>query len=112
MSEKTFEEGLIASLDLKPVDVPDPQSELRILETFCLTIDGYRGGTYSGDMLLAEADKVERGGLENASLDELREAAFIRQRQYRWTTDQGQTNEPLARKIRGLVSEIRRRLSE
>lgn len=111
MSEKTFERGLIASPNLNPADVPDPQSELENLETFCLTIDGYEGGRFSIEDLLEKAKRVERVGLENASLDELRIAAFIRQRELRWTTHGDElADAPLIAKIRRLVAEIRQRV--
>lgn len=111
MADNISQDGLIASRDLRLLDVPDSNSELEILEAFCLTIDGYQGEKYSIDDLLRAAERGERAGLENTTLDELRTAAFVRQRQYRWSTDQGQTNEPLARNIRELVGEIRRRVS-
>jgi hypothetical protein len=111
MTKITDGDGLIATGDLNLKNVPSPDSGRDTLEAFCLTIDGYQDGKYSIDELLREAERVERGGLENANLDDLRTAAFIRQREYRWSTDQGQENEPLLRKIRELVDEIRRRIS-
>lgn len=104
-------DNLISNEALTLADVPPPDAELVVLEEFCLTIDGYQGGRFSIDDLLVAAEKVERGGLENATLDELRSAAFIRQRAYRWSTDQGQADPPLARKIRDLIGEISRRVT-
>jgi hypothetical protein len=111
MTTDASQDRLIPSEDLCLANVPSPNSDLEILEAFCLTIDGYQGERFSIDDLLGVAKRVEGAGLENATLEELRTAAFIRQRQYRWSTDQGQTDEPLARKIRELVGEIRRRVS-
>ena len=93
-------------------NVPTDDAELEVLETFCLTTDGYQDGRYSIDELLREAQRIERGGLEAASLDELRSAAFIRQRELRWTTHGDDVADaPLIAKIRRLVAEIRRRVS-
>lgn len=103
---------MIAAKELSSANVPRDDAPFETFETFCLTFEGYRGERCSIDKLLREAEDVDRDGLETASLEELRAAAFIRQRQYRWSTDQGQADEPLARKIRGLVSEIRRRVSD
>lgn len=110
MQEDKGHARFIASRDLRSRDVPPPGANLEALEAFCLTLDGYEGGRYSIDDLMCEAEHVERDGLEIATLEELRAAAFVRQRQYRWSTDQGQADEPLARKIRVLVNEIRRRV--
>jgi hypothetical protein len=109
-NSKNSQEGLIASKELTSANVPPSDSELEVLETFCLTIDGYQGERYSIDDLLQDAERIERSGLETATLDELRLTAFIRQRQYRWNTDQGQEDPPLERKIREVVAEIRHRV--
>jgi hypothetical protein len=91
--------------------VPSQDATLEVLEQFCLTIDGYQGERFSIDDLLALAERVEQRGIEQATIDELRATAFIRQRQYRWSTEQGQQDPPLARKIRDLIDEIRRRVA-
>ncbi|MEP7316890.1 MAG: hypothetical protein ABI667_09360 [Sphingomicrobium sp.] len=111
MKKTSTQDGLIAYQNLSSANVPPDDAEMEVLEAFCLTVDGYQGERYSIDDLLHDAERIERGGLRRATLDELRGAAFIRQRQYRWSTDQGQTNEPLARKIHKIVIEIRRRVS-
>lgn len=88
-----------------------PGADLEVLEEFCLTVDGYQDGRFSIEQLLRQAERVERAGLENATLDELRTAAFIRQRELRWTTWGDEVADaPLIRSIRSLVGEIRRRV--
>lgn len=107
------DDNLIPTEALTLADVPPPDAQLEVLEEFCLTIDGYQGERFSIDFLLAEAQRVERLGLENATLDELRSAAFIRQRELRWTTYGDEVADaPLVRSIRGLVGEIRRRVQD
>lgn len=104
-------DNLIATEDLTVDDVPSPDADLEVLEEFCLTVDGYQGGRFTPDDLVAEAERVERSGLEHASLDELRSAAFVRQRELRWTSmDSGHVDERLVRAIRVLVGEIRCRV--
>lgn len=110
MENNNARDGLIPTKELSRVNVPRDDAKFEELETFCLTVDGYQDGR-SLDDLVREADRVERNGVETATLEELRAAAFIRQREHRWSTDQGQTDEPLVRQIRALVSEIRRRVS-
>jgi hypothetical protein len=90
--------------------VPPRDAPLEVLEQFCLTIDGYQGGRSSIEDLLAVAERVEQRGIEQATIEELRTTAFIRQREYRWSTDQGQENPHVAWKIRTTVAEIRSRL--
>ena len=112
MTKATDQETLIASEDLCLANVPPSDAELEVLEMFCLTIDGYQGERYSIDDLLREAERIEQSGLDDATLDELRSAAFIRQRELRWTTHGDDVAEaPLITKIRRLVAEIRRRVS-
>jgi hypothetical protein len=80
------------------------------LEEFCLTIDGYEAGRYTIDDLLEFASQVERSGWSNASLEDLRRTAFIRQRELRWAD--GSTEEVLevmVLRIRAIVDEIRAR---
>lgn len=104
---------LIATEDLTLDDVPSPIAERELLEEFCLTIDGYQSGRFRPDDLIAEAERIERSGLEQATLDELRIAAFTRQRELRWSSmDSGHYDERLVRSIRALVGEIRRRVEE
>jgi hypothetical protein len=105
-------DGLIESDKLNSANVPSEDAELEVVETFCLTVDGYQGERYSIDYLLREAERIEGSGLETAALDELRLAAFIRQRELRWTTcGDDVADAPLIAKIRRLVAEIRRRVS-
>jgi hypothetical protein len=104
------DDNLIATEDLRIRDVPLPDAELQVLEQFCLTVDAYEGERFSVDHLLRQAERLEARGLENATINELRTTAFIRQREYRWKTDQGQQEPQLARKIRETIREIRRRL--
>jgi hypothetical protein len=107
------EENLIPTESLTVAHLPSPDAKLELLEEFCLTIDGYQDGRYSIEQLLREAERVERAGLENATLDELRTAAFIRQRELRWTTHGDElADAPLVRSIRALVGEICRRVEE
>ena len=88
------------------------RAQLEALEAFCLTIDGYEDGTRSVDDLIAEAERIERDGLESATLDELRVIACIRQRELRWTTYGDEAADaPLIAKIRRAVAEIRRRVA-
>lgn len=104
---------LIPTNKLKLANVPPPDADREQLEQFCLTVDGYEGGRFTPDDLLADAERVERTGLEHASLDELRAAAFVRQRELRWSSmDSGHYDERLLRSIRALVGEIRRRVEE
>lgn len=106
-------DNLISSETLTLADVPPPDAELLVLEEFCLTIDGYQDGRLSMDDLIGLALRVERSALEDASLDDLRAAAFIRQRELRWTSmDFGHFDGRLVRSIRTLVDEIRRRVEE
>lgn len=110
-SSTVVEDNLIPTEVLTLAHVPPPDAKLELLEEFCLTIDGYQGERYSIEYLLLEAERVQRVGLENATMDELRIAAFIRQRELRWTTHGDEVADaPLIRKIRDLVREIRRRL--
>lgn len=104
------EDNLIRTEKLTLADVPAPDADLQVIEAFCLTFDGYDADRFSSDDLLSLAESVERQGLELVSLDDLRRTAFIRQREYRWSTDQGQEDPPLEAKIRDIVAEIRRRL--
>lgn len=107
------EDDLIPTGELTLEHVPSADADREALEKFCLTIDGYQGGRFTPDELIAEAERVERTGLEHASLDELRTAAFVRQRELRWTSmDSGHVDERLVRSIRALVGEIRRRIEE
>lgn len=111
-SFRPVEDGsLIPTEALTLAHVPRDDAELQVLEEFCLTVDGYEGERYSIDDLLALAERVERQGLETASLDDLRTAAFIRQRHLRWTTHgDDAADAPLVRKIRDTVAEIRKRM--
>lgn len=107
------DENLILTEALTLQDVPSPDAKVEVLEEFCLTVDGYQGGRFSIDELLREAGRVERAGVEQATLDELRAAAFIRQRELRWTTYGDEVaDEPLIRSIRRLVAEIHRRVAD
>jgi len=107
------DDNLIATQELTLADVPAPDADREAFEAFCLTIDGYHGGRFTPDDLLAKAERVERSGLEHASLDDLRSAAFVRQRELRWISmDSGHYDERLVRSIRALVGEIRRRVEE
>lgn len=107
------DDGLIPTGQLTLAHVPAADADREALEEFCLTIDGYHGGRFTPEDLLAEAERVERSGLEHASLDELRTAAFVRQRELRWSSmDSGHYDEGLSRSIRALVGEIRRRVEE
>lgn len=107
------DDNLIPTEALTLSDVPPPDAELEVLEEFCLTIDGYQDERFSIDDLLREAERVERLGLEDATMDQLRVAAFIRQRELRWTTHGDEAADaPLVRRIRELVREIRRRVEE
>jgi hypothetical protein len=112
MKNRNAHDGIIATADLSSVNVPHHDVELEVLETFCLTIDGYEGGRQSVEDLVSQADRLERDGLENATLDELRLVAFIRQRELRWTTyGDDVADAPLIAKIRRTVAEIRRRVA-
>jgi hypothetical protein len=105
------EDNLIPTEKLTLSDVPAADDELHMVEAFCITIDGYDGGRFTPDDLIREAHRVERAGLERATLDELRSAAFIRQRQLRWSSmDSGHFEDTLVRSIGAIVEEIRRRL--
>lgn len=107
------DDHLIPTGELTLAHVPAADADREALEEFCLTIDGYHAGRFTPDDLLAEAERVERSGLEHASLEELRSAAFVRQRELRWSSmDSGHYDERLVRSIRALVGEIRRRVEE
>jgi hypothetical protein len=111
MKNRSTQDGLIASEKLSSANVPPDDAELEVLETFCLTVDGYQGERYSIDDLMREVRRIERSGLETATLNELRSAAFIRQRELRWSTYGNElADAPLIAKIRILVAEIRRRV--
>lgn len=113
MTRSNDQEGLIASDDLSLENVPPPSSDRETLEAFCLTIDGYQDGRYSPEDLFREVQRIERAGLENATLDDLRIAAFFCQRDLRWSSwGDDVADAPLVQKIRGLVGEIRRRLGQ
>jgi hypothetical protein len=112
MENRNAQDGMIATSDLSSVNVPPHDAELEVLETFCLTIDGYEGERRSVEDLLSQADRVEREGLESATVDDLRIVAFIRQRELRWTTcGDDVADAPLIAKIRRTVAEIRRRVT-
>lgn len=105
------DDSFIPSSRLTLRDVPSADAGRQEMEEFCQTIDGYGGGRYSIDDLMQQAERTERNGLEHASLDDLRSAAFIRQRQLRAIDGCSDEFEaPLVGKIRVLVGEIRRRL--
>lgn len=107
------DDQLLSNEALSLVNVPQPEDDLQAFEEFCLTVDGYDGERHSIDELLELARRVEIAGLETASLDDLRTAAFIRQRELRWTTHgDDAADAPLIRSIRALVGEIRRRVAE
>lgn len=100
----------IATFDLNTGNVPVSETaSRRAIEEFCLTFDGYEGGRRTIDDLLELADRVERGGLEQAHMEDLRSVAFVRQRELRWS-DQGGSDERLLRQMRAAVAEIRRRV--
>ena len=102
----------IATAELRKANVPLPTSATREeLETFCLSIDGYEDGRRSIDDLMDLAERVEADGFGSATIDELRSAAFIRQRQLR-ATDNGDPEPPLLDSIRNLVAEIRQRVPD
>ena len=113
MKNRGTEDGLIASEDLSPTDVPSDDAPREVLETFCLTFDGYQGERYSFADLFRRADLIERRGLKNATLDELRSAAFILQRNLHGTS-QGDdvADAPTVTRIRRLVAEIGRRVAD
>jgi hypothetical protein len=112
MKNSDTQDQKIASTELSASNVPPDDGELEVLEAFCLTIDGYEGGRHSVEDLVSEADRLERDGLENATLDELRVVAFIRQRELRWTTyGDDVADAPLIAKIRRTIAEIRRRVT-
>lgn len=93
------EDSSIPTRALTPDNVPAPDSERQVLEEFCLTFDGYQNGCHSVDGLMTQADRVEQAGLRNATLDELRAAAFIRQRHLRWSSHGDDVaDEPLVEK--------------
>jgi hypothetical protein len=105
------DEELIESGDLSPQNVPSADADVSAMEAFCLTVDGYQGGKLSSDDLLRQAEQLERSGLEDASLDQLRAAAFIRQRALSWAYDGDPAAlPPLIAKMRRVVGEIRRRV--
>lgn len=105
------DDDLIPTEELTPAHVPSPDADRSALEAFCLTFDGYQKGRFTPDDLMREANRLEGKGLEHATLDELRRAAFTRQRQLRWTSmDSGYFDEGLVRSIQTLVGEIRRRI--
>lgn len=112
MEIRGAKDGLIASEDLSPTDVPSGDAPREDLETFCLTFDGYEGDRYSFADLFRQASLIEQRGLENATLDELRSAAFILQRNLHGTS-QGDdvADAPTLMRIRRLVAEIRRRVA-
>ena len=104
------DDKLIASDDLDLNNVPSPEADRQTLETFCLTIDGYEGERYSFEQLFRQADLIEQRGLDRASLDELRSAAFILQRNLHGTSHgDDAADAPTIARIRRLVAEVRRR---
>lgn len=107
------DDQLLSNDALSLGNVPQPEADLQSLEKFCLTVDGYEGERHSIDELLELARRVEGAGLETATLDDLRRAAFIRQRELRSVVmDSGVPDKRLVRSIRALVGEIRRRVEE
>ena len=65
MENRNTLDRLIATADLTSVDVPPPEADLGVLETFCLTVDGYEGGRHSVEDLVSQANHLEQDGLEN-----------------------------------------------
>lgn len=100
----------ISNDDLRFSDLPPPDSDYEALWPFCLTYDGYAGGLRRISDCAAISDAAERKGLKNCSIDELRIAAFFRQRQAK-QHDQGPPPGSLVDSIRAAVDELRKGLA-
>lgn len=101
---------LIANDNLVATDLPRPNADWEDIEPFCLSYDGYAGGRRSVDECMELASRALKGGLSNASLDELRILLFIRQRAVRWNSEMPVAEEDV-RLARAAIEEIRSRLT-
>lgn len=101
---------LIANDELTVEDLPPTNADYELLWPFCLSYDGYGTALLFGVGCGDIADQTLRGSLEDASMEELRMTAFIRQRAIKWG-DKWPPDEKLLRNIRDVVEEIRRRLT-
>jgi hypothetical protein len=111
-SEYVSDTGLpiISNNELTQEDLPPPHADYELLWMFCLSYDGYGTALLFGVDCGAIADQTFRGGLENATMEELRMTAFIRQRAIKWG-GKWPPDERLLGNIRDVVEEIRRRLT-
>jgi hypothetical protein len=101
---------LIANDELTLEDLPPPNADYELLWPFCLSYDGYRPALLFGVDCGVIADQTLQARLDNATMEELRMTAYIRQRAIKW----GNTwppDERLLGNIRDVVEEIRRRLT-
>lgn len=106
-----LEPKLISSADLRGEDVPSAHADFRgELEPFCLTFDGYDGDRRSIEECSRIAEHVAQDPTA-ATLDELRTAAFLRQRDITHTCDQGWIPVDKVTPIRKIVQEIRNRFA-
>jgi hypothetical protein len=106
-----FEPRLIPSAHLRVEDVPSAHADFRgKLEPFCLTFDGYDREKRSIDECWRIAEQVAQDPTA-ATLDELRMAAFIHQRDITHTCDQGWIPVDKVTPIRKIVQEVRNRFA-
>lgn len=102
---------LVANERLTGDMLPQPGADYERLWPFCLTYDGYRGGLFTPRDCELIADRAAREGLQRASIDQLRTAAFFHQRKIKWN-DQWPPDPESVRSIQSVVEELRRRLGK
>jgi hypothetical protein len=106
----TVESKIVPNDELRLDQLPLPDADEYAVAPFCLSFDGYAGYRTIDDCLYI-ADKVEREGLNRASMDSLRIAAFICQRALKWNSGpEPQTESKFLKSIHMIVAEIRHRL--
>lgn len=102
---------LIANHALTVEMLPVPGAPYELLESFCLTYDGYRGGLRTIEDCFAVAKMVESQGVAAASIENLRTVAFIYQRKIKNNAELMAPDVKDVRVIREVVEELRRRLT-
>ncbi|PVX97693.1 hypothetical protein C7402_101407 [Paraburkholderia unamae] len=102
---------LIVDQALKIEMLPPPGASYELLEPFCLTYDGYRGGLRTIEDCFAVAKMVESQGVTASSIENLRTVAFIYQRKIKHNSELMAADVRDVRVIREVVEELRRRLT-
>jgi hypothetical protein len=104
---------LISNDDLTSADLPPPGADYLDVVPFCLSFDGYKDGLLEVADCWAIAEKAQRAGLANCSMDAIRTVAFIHQRKLKNDSDfvRISVDHPSMRVIARAIAEIRNRLA-